>query len=405
MRLPHPIRVLAPAACALALATAVFAAPATAPKNLLANPGFEKRLPGTDWMPAGWDTSDAGIETVFFGRDSFEVHGGKFSVNIANTSTLYVMGHNWNQTLLVGPETWGRTAVLSVWTRSNGQQGRAYVLLQAYQDTISKMSVIWGVGRDEAQRRLGIAKVNDPLRDLGWKRTVWEDASTGWVRREARILIGRGTNVLFVRCGLLGTGQVLFDDASLTLESTPAPPPPPPAGRNVLADPSFENGANEWEWSIPPFEGARIDRDTTVAHDGRTSMLLSHFNDGVVSTRMGLCQTFSAVGLRGKRVKIGGWLRGDSLTSPAYVSIAAHTPTRVVKSGTTGQYTGSFDWTYTETEFDVPADAEVIWAWLVASAPSYGRLWFDDAKVEVVGPSSTPSPPPAAPRKSVSKKR
>jgi hypothetical protein len=396
MRLPHPIRALALTACSLALATAAFAAPAGAPKNLLANPGFEKRLPGTDWMPAGWDTSDAGLETVFFGRDSFDVHGGKYSVNVANTSTLFVMGHNWNQSLLVGPETWGKTAVLSVWTRSNGLQGRAYILLQAYRDTISKMSVIWGVSRDEAQRRLGISKVNDPLRDLGWQRTVFEDPATGWVRREARIVIGRGTNILFVRCGMLGTGQVLFDDASLTLEPGPAAAAPVPPGRNVLTDPSFENGANAWEWSIPPFEGARIDRDTTVAHSGRTSMFLSHFNDGVVSARMGMCQPLRAAGLRGKHVRVGGWLRADSLTSQAYVMVAAHTPETVARSGTTGQFTGSFDWTYTSTEFDVPQDAEVIWVWLVLNAPAYGRLWFDDASLEVIGPS-TPAAPPKKP--------
>jgi hypothetical protein len=405
MRLPDPNRALALAACSIALATAALAAPAAAPKNLLANPGFEKRLPGADWMPAGWDTSDAGLETVFFGRDSFDVHGGKYSVNVANTSTLYAMGHNWNQSLLVGPETWGKTAVLSVWTKSNGQQGRAYLLLQAYRDTISKMSVIWGVDRDEAQRRLGISKVNDPLRDVGWQRTVFEEQTTGWVRREARIVIGRGANIVFVRCGLIGTGQVLFDDASLTLEPGPAAVAPVPKGRNVLVDPSFENGATAWEWSIPPFEGARIDRDTTVAHSGRTSMLLSHFNNGVVSSRMGMCQTFSAAGLRGQRVRIGGWMRGDSLTGPAYVMVAAHTPELVARSGTTGQYTGTFDWTYTETEFDVPKDAEVIWAWMVVNAPAYGRLWFDDASLEVIGPSSAATPAAAPkPRKSVSKK-
>lgn len=394
MRLSHPFRSLALAAGSLLLAAAAAAAPASAPKNLLANPGFEKRLPGADWMPAGWDTSDAGLETVFFGRDTFEVHGGKYSVNVANTSTLYVMGHNWNQSLLVGPETWGKTAVLTVWTRANGLQGRAYLLLQAYRDTISKMSVIWGVDRDEAQRRLGISKVNDPLRDLGWQRTVFEDATTGWVKREARIVVGRGTDILFVRCGMLGTGQVLFDDASLTLEPTPVARAPLPV-RNLLVDPSFESGAAAWEWSIPPFEGARIDRDTTVAHTGRTSMLLSNFGDGVVTARMGMCQPLRAVGLRGKRVRISGWLRADSLTSPAYVSVAAHTPHDVVRSGTTGQYTGTFDWTQTATELDVPRDAETLWAWLVVNAPGYGRLWMDDASLEVLGPA-TETPRPSA---------
>jgi hypothetical protein len=402
MRLTHLVRAFALSLVAVAFArTPATAAPAASgPRNLLANPGFEKRMPATDWMPAAWDTSDAGLETVFFGRDSLSAHGGKFCVNVANTSALYPMGHNWSQTLLVGPETWGRTAVFSVWTRSNGLQGRAYILVQAYRDTISKMAVLWGVDREEAQRRMGITKVSDPLRDLGWHRTQFEDPQTDWVRREARIVIGRGTNILFVRCGILGTGQMLYDDASLTLEPGPAAAAPVEPGRNVLVDPGFENGALDWEWSAPPFEGARIDRDTTVAHGGRTSMRFSNFRDGAVSARMGLCQSLRADGLRGRRVRISGWFRADSLTSPAYVLVAAHTPLTMKQSGTTDLFTDSFDWKYTATEFDVPDDAETIWAWMVLNAPGWGTLWIDDASLEVVGPSlSKPAPARAATRR------
>lgn len=397
MRLPFLLRAsLAVLPLVLSAAAAVAAPAGNSPRNLLANPGFEKRRPATDWMPAVWDTSDAGLATVFFGRDSFEVHGGKYSVNVANTSTLYAMGHNWSQTVLVGPETWGKTAVFSVWSRSNGVQGRAYVLLQAYQDTVSKMSVIWGVHRDEAQRRLGMIKINDPLRDLGWQRTVFEDAQSGWVKREARVVIGRGTNILFVRCGLLGTGQVLFDDASLTLEPGPGASRPVAAGVNVLADPSFEQGANAWEWATPPFEGARIDRDTTVAHTGRTSMLLSHFQDGLVPFKMGMAQNLRADGLRGKRVRMSAWLKADSLTNPAYVMVGAHTPTGNKPSGVAGTLTGSFDWTETATEFDVPEDTETLWAWVTVNSPAYGTVWMDDASLVVIGPAAG-KPKPATP--------
>jgi len=45
-------------------------------RNLLANPGFEEGLAGHAWMPAAWDTFESGLNTVFFGRDSFLVHGG-----------------------------------------------------------------------------------------------------------------------------------------------------------------------------------------------------------------------------------------------------------------------------------------------------------------------------------------
>ncbi len=394
MRLSSLIRVLALAALAPALAQAP--ASAAPSRNLLANPGFEQRQAGSDWMPAAWDTSNAGLETVFFGRDTFMVHGGNYSVNVANTSTLYWMGHNWSQTILVGREAWGKTAVFSVWTRTNGLQGRAYILAQAYRDTVTKMAQIWGVARDEALSRLGLNPLSDPLRDFGWQRIQFEDPRTDWVRREARIIVRPGTNVLFVRCGLLGTGQVLYDDASLTLEPT-APEPAIAPGVNVLADPGFEDGALAWEWSIPPFEGARIEPDTTVAHSGRVSMKCSRLEDGVVSARAGVCQPVRADALRGKRVRISGWFRGDSLTAGAFVLVASHTIQDKQVSGTTQQLTGTFDWTYTSTEFDVPEDAALIWAWMMLNAPVHGTLWIDDASLEILGPSE--SKPSTAKRK------
>lgn len=398
MRTTLLLRAFAVAALAAALAhvPAASAPSRTASRNLLANPGFEQGAVGSEWMPAAWDTSSAGLETVFFGRDSFLVRSGRFCVNVANTSTLYWMGHNWSQTILVGREAWGKTAVFSVWTRSNGLDGRAYIMAQAYTDTISKMAVIWGVPRDEAMSRMNLTAVRDPFRDLAWQRTQFEDPQTEWVRREARVVVKPGTNVIFVRCGLLGTGQVLFDDASLTLESTPAPVAAAP-GRNLLGDPGFENGALAWEWAIPPFEGARIDRDTTVYHGGRTSMRCSNLRDGVVTSRAGMCQPIPAEALRGKRVRVGAWLRGDSLTAAAYVMIVSHSLKGKTQSGTTGLFTDSFDWTYTQTELDIPRDAELVWAWVMLNAPVSGTLWIDDASFEVVGPAESAHAKPASP--------
>ena len=399
MRKPGIRRAVSLLAFLFALAPALAAAPARpAARNMLGNPGFERQLGGHDWMPAGWDTSDAGLPTVFFGRDSFLVHGGKFSVNIANTSTLYSMGHNWSQTLLVGRETWGKTAVFSAWTLSNGVQGRAYLLLQAYRDTVSKMSRIWGVDREDARKRMGINKIDDPLIDLGWKRLQFEDPQTEWVRREVRVVVPVGVNVLFCRCGLLGTGQLIVDDASLTLEPTP-PAPQYAAGTNLFADPGFEQGGDAWEIAVPPFEGARIDRDSTVAHSGRLSMRCSNMNDGLTSARMGVCQAISARGLAGKRLRLTGWFRGDSLVSRAYVSLYFHSRRGMIPAGTTEQLSGTFDWTRPSVEMDVPPGTDELWAWLMFDAPCRGRLWIDDGVLEVLGPATgvpARSAPPAA---------
>lgn len=383
------------AALALLLTCPLAAAPAhaqkaAAPRNLLGNPGFERPLTGHSWLPASWDTSQAGLPTVFFGRDSFVVHGGSFAVNVANTSTLFPMAHNWNQTVPVGREAWGKIARLRIWTRNNGVQGRAYIMVQAYRDTLTRLALEWKVDREEARKRVGINKVDDPAMDLGWDRTQFDDEQTDWVLREASAFVPPHTNVLFVRAGLFGTGQLLIDDASLTLEAAPAPRRLA-AGVNLLADPSFEEGsALKWEIAIPPYEGARIDVDSTVARTGRRSVRLSEMRDGLVQTRMGLCQPFGR-DLAGKRVRASAWFKGDSLKGTAYVKMWAQGPT-IGTDQSPGRelLSGTFDWTEASAEFVVPRGTEMLWPWFLLNAPAEGTLWIDDARFEVVS-DATPT--------------
>src|SRR5262245_5284650 len=260
-------------------------------KNLLKNPGFEQGLPDHEWMPAGWDTSISGLPTVFFGRDTMLAFRGSYSVSLANLSVLFPMGHNWSQALLVvstsvGNKMWGKDLVFSVWTRSVGIEGRAYILIQAYRDTISKMGLIWGIPRDAAQRRLNINAVDDPLIDLGWKRQFFSESETGWVRREVRVYCPPSVNVIFVRLGLQGTGQVMFDEASLTVED-PLPAKLPKPGENLLAEPGFEESGGGWEFSMPAYRGMRIEVDSTVAHSGRKSVRCTSGEGEFVSARSG----------------------------------------------------------------------------------------------------------------------
>jgi len=168
-------------------------APAAPTRNLLADPGFESTLGDHPWMPAAWDTSWSSMPTVFFGRDTMVAHGGQYSVSVANVSTLLPLWHNWSQTLVVGPEMWNKDVVLSVWTRSNGVQGRAYILLQAYRDSVGKMSRLWGVPRDTALARLGLHLVDDPYVYLGAKREYFSDPEPDWGRRQVRVFIPPST--------------------------------------------------------------------------------------------------------------------------------------------------------------------------------------------------------------------
>jgi hypothetical protein len=398
--MPTPFRALFAAAprTLLVLALAALAAGparAAAPKSLLQNGDFERTLAGHPWMPAGWDTSIADLPTVFFGRDTFLVHSGRWAINVANMSGAFPMGHNWSQTLLVGKEAWGKSATLKVWTRSNGIEGRAYLLLQAYSDTATKMGRIWNVDHDEALQRLGIGKLDDPFLDLAWKRVWFEDPLTDWVEREATILVPPGTNVIFVRCGLIGTGQVLFDDASLTLGPGSAPAKLA-KGKNLFTDPGFEDRVMAWDIALPPYEGAKVTIDTTIAHGGSRSVRLSDFWDGLVEARIGVGQPFDGRSLRGQRVRLTGWFKGDSLIGIAYVKVYAHgLKTHVTQSPGAELLSNSWDWQPLSIEFNVPEDAVQVWTSLQAQAPARGTVWIDDATFEVLGPA--PPPPTAAP--------
>jgi len=106
--MPKPARVIVAVALLFCTGLAALApqhAEAAKPSlnTLLQNPDFERGLASHPWMPSGWDTSMAEEPTVFFGRDSFLVHAGKWAVNVANMSGAFPMAHNWSQTLLVGP--------------------------------------------------------------------------------------------------------------------------------------------------------------------------------------------------------------------------------------------------------------------------------------------------------------
>jgi len=387
-------------ALTLALAVAAPCGAAAPAGELLKNPGFEDPLEGHPWMPAGWDTSQTDLPTVFFGRDSFLVHGGRFSVNVANTSTLVPVWHNWNQSVIVGPETWGKDLVFAAWTRSNGLQGRAYILVQAYRDTIGKMAKIWDLPRDLAGKRLGINKLDDPLLDVGWKRVYFDDPETDWVRREARVFVPVGTNMVYVRCGLMGTGQVIFDDASLT--SAPARPVAQPAlHANLLADPGFEGDGNAWEYSMPPYSGQRIDRDTTHAHTGKACIRYTSGEEGYVQARAGACQVLGRE-LAGKRVRLSAWVRTDSLRGGvAYTRLYCNSLRHGVVQSDPGQNFGlTTDWSPVSFEMDVPSDAVEVWAWFAYNVPAKGMAYFDDTSLEVLGPASGPKgAPPAAERK------
>ncbi|MGH7730292.1 MAG: hypothetical protein ACRENJ_03485 [Candidatus Eiseniibacteriota bacterium] len=376
-------------------------APAAPSPNLLVDPDFESTQAGHPWMPAGWDTSWSQLPTVFFGRGTSISHGGQYSVSVANVSTLIPLWHNWSQTLVVGPKMWNKDVVFTAWTRSIGVQGRGYILVQAYRDTIGKMARIWNVQRDTSRIRLGIGASSDPYAYLGAKRAYFSDPETDWVQRQVRVYVPPSTNLIVVRCGLFGTGQVFFDETSLTAE-TALPSPELPVGVNLLQDPGFEGDGNNWDYSLPPYDEMRCARDTIVVQSGKASVRFEGGSRGPVKTRTGVAQLIANRSLAGKRLRLSGWVKCDSLVSQAFIKIFCTTIHGDVSTGIPRQLTGSTPWTKLELESDVPEGTYQVWAWLLYNGPAEGRVYFDDASLEILGPAQgSPARPvkPASDRK------
>ena len=374
--------------CVAALVGVLALAPAAGAqsRNLLANPGFEAPLEDHEWMPAAWDTSRGNTEMVFFGRDAFSAHTGQFGISVANASATLPLWHNWSQTVQVTPDMWGKDIVFTIWTKNNGVDGRGYVLLQAFRDSVGRMSHEWKVDRSTAARRLLLSGVNDPLTDLGWKRESFNETETEWIQRTERVYLPPTTNTITVRLGLYGTGQVQFDDASLTLE-TAATAAVPPLHTNMFADPGFEGDGLAWELSMPPFPLFEVYRDTTLAHSGKSCM---HFSgkEGLISGRTGVAQVFCNRSLGGKRLRLTGYAKADSLGSSIFVNLFFHTRLGFLRQSGPQPVSGTQDWTKLLVESDVPDDTYATWAWIEYTAPVPGRAYFDDMSLEVIGPAT-----------------
>lgn len=371
--------------------------PAALSRNLIVNGGFEQRLVGHEWMPAAWDTFESGLQTAFYGRDTVLAHGGRYAVSVANVSNTVPMFHNWSQVIPVEKAHWNRDAVLTIWTRSLGVQGRAYVLVQAYRDTIQKMALEWGVPRDTAVARMGYSPTSQPVVVNAWRRVYFSDNETEWVKREVRVFVPRGTHVLVVRAGIFGTGQLMVDDASM-VSADPAPVRPAAAWKNLLADPGFEGDGDDWEYSMPPYEGLELVQDTSLAYAGRACLRAAGGKVGPVTVRAGVCQMFDARPFWGKRLRLTAYVRTEDLRGGGYLKMYGSTPEGELVSPASVQISGDNDWTLSTFEMDVPPETYVLSAWLMLNVPTQGRLFFDDASLTVIGPAeylSGKSPRPA----------
>lgn len=366
-----------------------FAQPGT---NLLANPGFEE---GGLFSPSSWDTTVAGVPTVLFYWDPEAPHGGAKSVTIVNAGDIIPIWHNWNQVIPGAGRYVGKDLELTAWTKSSQLSGRGYVMVQCYRDTVMNYAIAKNMTREAARKEMGYKFADDPQLELGWARQYFSNESSDWTERKLRVFVPPTTNLIMVRFGLYGPGQVWFDDATLT--AVPARAPQPIAlGRNLLQNPGFERPFDEWEYSMPPTPGATIEPDSTTAHSGRFSALMTTQQKPAFQTYEAAFQVFNAHNFSGKRVRMSGWCKLENVNdTSAYLSIAATGLYGVDASLAGDALSGTHDWTFYSVEWDVPKDTYTVWAKAGYQATP-GKCWWDDLKFEVLGDSQAGRKPTAA---------
>jgi hypothetical protein len=350
-------------------------------QNLLTNPSAED---GTLLAPTGWDSSLTQVPTARFGWDSQEAHDGKRSLYIINTGNVIPVWHNWSQTLAGVNDLGGKELTLRAWVKTRNLSGKAYLLLQAYRDTVLIEALKRGLPRNRVRELMHIKPADDPQLEMGWVRKQVSGDHDQWTPLEVKVYVPPSTNMVFVRGGIFGVGEVWFDDFSLTA-STPAPEKPFPLARNLLVDPGFEDNLDSWELSLPPLEGLRVELDGQVTHSGTQSVRFESQRHPPFQLFSHVCQVFNTRALSGKRVRMSGWIKTDHLDAgSAFFSVVA-----------TGQYgsfrpvipdgvSGTRDWTFQSYECDIPRDTYTVWA-RAAYTTSEGKVWFDDVKFEVLG--------------------
>jgi hypothetical protein len=367
-----------------ALLAALFAVPAAAQgagENLLANPSFEET--GTLTMPAGWDSTGGDLPTAGYLWDTAEARTGSHSVRVINTSNYFPSWHNWNQMLLGVNHLAGQEVTLRGWYKARDLSGKAYVLVQAYRDTVVIEAIKAAVPRRVMREHMGYTPQGDPAVELGWGRKYVSGDRAEWTPIEVTLFIPPSTNVIYVRAGVLGVGQAWFDDLSLTPRLAAAEKPFP-IGRNLLVDPGFESDFNVWDYSLAPVEGLSIRPDTT-ARTGLQSCLIEAPRRGQLALWSHVYQVFNTRILSGKRVRFSGWLKLEGLdNSYALLSIFTTGMYGTHQNLGSESFSGTKDWTFSSIEFDVPADTYAVWV-RAAVSTSKGRVWYDDLNFEVVG--------------------
>ncbi len=164
-----------------------------------------------------------------------------------------------------------------------------------------------------------------------------------------------------------------------------------------LKNPGFEEGLPPWVKSSQPYQtNYSVAVDETVAFSGRASALLKSSVDDPKGSAM-LASSLDAVAYQGKRVRLSGYLKAETITTNTaegraglWMNVSGSMPG--LGSGQTTMLAsdnmmdrpviGTTGWQRYDVVLDLPSGAKRIA--FGASLQGPGKVWVDDMRLEVV---------------------
>ncbi len=365
-------------------ALALLGAPARAaepaePANWIRNPSAEE---GVLFVPTGWETTAVDLPTIRFGWDASTAHSGKRSLYAYNMTDAVPIWHNWHQYLTDVTPFVGKDVVFRAWLKTRQLSGLAYVLVQAYSDTILVEAIRAGVDRVTMRRQMGIQPKDDPQSERGWARVYVDQELSDWTPVEVRLHVPPTTNLVIARAGIFGIGEVWFDDLALTVHPAAAEKPLP-KGKNLLANPGFEEGLTSWDFSLAPIDGLRV-RLAEESHGGRRAAEIVSQGKPPLEIVSAVFQVLNTRQLSGKRVRFSGWIKTQDLTaSRAFLRLWGNGAYGDFRPPVSRAISGTSEWTHLSTEAVLPEDTFQLWA-QAAFDTNTGTVLVDDLSLEIV---------------------
>ncbi len=213
--------------------------------------------------------------------------------------------------------------------------------------------------------------------------------TTGWTRRE--VVLDVAADATAIHFGLVqdGPGASLIDAAALEVVGPDVAVTDMDRRPRALTNAGFEQGRDVpdgWQSSGFGVEDMEIGLDREVRRSGAASARLRNRVPDPRGPGM-LLQSIRAADYHRKRLRASAWLRGDAVTSGAFLVQVMAAESGVgsegISRGSCG-VEGTFGWKRCEVVLDVPARGETIH--ISPYLEGRGTLWVDDVKLEEVGP-------------------